>query len=177
MDREGVNEYVTLLGLLSELDASDEPEDAAIPESELAEARERALAVLEQPATAFADDRLHPVVAITLAEIEEWLREAPQDAVLARGTMSVRSIDKVVENVAEYGYAPNAEIDGDIDSESGTAEIIVVLRAVREDPVPVKVILTLADGSTRSAAVDEFGLAVITDVPLEPFTVRVVPRK
>ncbi|GIF42667.1 hypothetical protein [Actinoplanes xinjiangensis] len=175
---EGVNDHVTLLGLISELDASDEHEDATIPESEMTEAQRRALSVLNRSATTVsAEDSLDSVATITLAEIEEWLRQAPQEAVLARGSMSVPLINKVVGNVADYGYAPEAEIEGDIDSEAGTAEITVVLYAVREDPVPVRVVLTLADQSTRTASVDEFGLAMFPDVPLKPFTVHVVPRQ
>lgn len=160
--------FGTLLDALAELD-SDQDRYAPTDE-EIAQAQR--LARLEfDVAAARTDDSATVLLAeTTVDEIEQWLADAPADEVRARGPMAAPTIDRVVPELTAAGYAPEVEIDVDLDSE--TAEIAVQLTATRDDPAVLLVRVVDHTGAPHSARVNRYGLATVPNVPLGPFRIH-----
>ncbi|MEU3050345.1 hypothetical protein ABZ705_28215 [Streptomyces sp. NPDC006984] len=186
-DRRDTDDLVSLLEILTGLDAAEEgQEEETIPEAELVNAHERAFAVLTRPhPPAHGSEGPAPIAVLTIADqVEAWLAQAPLENVRERGeSLTMPPIVVAATELTDYGYEPSAEIDADVDSTTGEAQITVVLRPVREEPTPLQVAITSSDGSTRSARVDEYGFAKVTGVPVTQTTPRdltftfVTPRK
>ena len=169
-DPQDLEALASLLEILAELDDEPETQEEPIAESELAEAQAQALAILAHPGPEHSVEKPDPIAALTIAQVEAWLDQVALEAVRARGAVSMPTVDVAAAELAKLGYAPDVEIDADIDSDARTATITVLLRPIRDNPGPLKVVVTSGDGSSKSARVDEYGLATVADVPVTKTT-------
>lgn len=169
-DPRDVDSLVSLLEVLTELDALTDTRPDVIPTSELEEAHARAHAAFDQAPSA-ADTPLATVASLSVAdEVEAWLAQAPLAAVRVRGPISMPTLDKSVPELEDYGYEPIIEIDADVDSTNHEAEITLVLRPVRDNPHPLRAVITCGDGTVRSAEVGPYGLAKLAAIPITDAT-------
>jgi hypothetical protein len=156
---------VSLFEILADLDRVDE-ETMPLPEGGLAQAQAAAAQLFTgvgqlTPAAANPVIATPAAVAMTLTAIEEWLSTTNLEAATVRGAVAASTVDG-----HEPGLVAYIEIDADIDTETGTAKITVVVEAVENRGAPLELSVRNAAGVTRTGVVNSYGVVVIEDMPI-----------
>ncbi|MFX0576259.1 hypothetical protein [Nocardia nepalensis] len=162
----------TLLDTIEDLDGDD---DQYLPtEAELEHAKRLAVREFDRAAgreqNAPAEPDAMTVIAETVVdEIESWLAEVASDEVRARGPRSAPTVERTMPELADLGYAPEVEIDADIDCDTGTSDISVQLTAIAAKPAGLLVRVIDKAGVAHTAQVNRYGLAIIRNAALGAF--------
>lgn len=103
-----------------------------------------------------------------IRNLEHLLAQAPWEATRELGNDRVRvpTQDASAPDLPTFGYESKVEIDPEVNKISNTVDIAITLHRMDPDSEAGTISITNADGITRSAKVNPFGVAFIEGVPI-----------